>query len=329
MKLNVFKKAISAFAVTAALATGLTTTSAFAGDWPERPVTVVVPWGAGGGTDILVRALMAVMEKQQGQPFNVVNRTGGSGLVGHTAMANAEADGYTIGTINVDLSQLVCRGLTDLTSEKFTHIALLNAEAPAVNVNNGSKWTSIQQVLDDVKSNPPGTFTASGTGTGGIYHLSWAGMLVNAGIAPDRVTWVPSQGAGPSLKDLASGAIDLSMAPISTALQLIKAELVRPLVVMSDDNFPLMDEVPTVEEALGMPWVSQTWRMIGAPEGLDSGTRDEIEGALKQAYDSPEFVEFMAGRGFQRLWADGAKAKVYHTSEDKAICEVMEAAGFK
>lgn len=311
------------------MATGmLFSTGAVAGDWPERPVTVIVPWGAGGGTDILTRAIMATMEKQQGQPFNVVNRTGGSGLVGHTAMANSKADGYTIGTINVDLSQLVCRGLTDLTADKFTHIAMLNAEAPAVNVNFNSKWTSIGEVLEAIKSNPPGTFTASGTGTGGIYHLSWAGFLVSQGIEPDRVTWVPSQGAGPSLQDLAAGSIDLSMAPISTALQLIESDLVRPLVVLSEDNFPLMKDVPTAEQATGVKWVSQTWRMIGAPAGLPDDLRDQIAAALKDAFDSPEVVEFMEGRGFQRLWSDGADAAAYHASEDKAICEVMEAAGF-
>lgn len=299
-----------------------------AAEWPERPVTVIVPWGAGGGTDILTRAIMAVMEKQQGQPFNVVNRTGGSGLVGHTALANAKADGYTIGTINVDLSQLVCRGLTELTADKFTHIAMLNAEAPAVNVNQNSEWKDIAEVVDAIKSNPPGTFTASGTGTGGIYHLSWAGFLVAQGVEPDRVTWVPSQGAGPSLQDLAAGSIHLSMAPISTALPLIKSELVRPLVVMSGDNFPLMKEVPTVEQATGKEWISQTWRMIGTPKGLSDELRTEIAGALKEAFDSPEIVAFMEERGFQRLWSDGDEAAAYHASDDKAICEIMEAAGF-
>lgn len=322
------KRAIGGMAVGLATAATVCASAVSAGAWPERPVTVIVPWGAGGGTDILVRALMAVMEKQQGQPFNVVNRTGGSGLVGHTAMANSTADGYTIGTINVDLSQLVCRGLTDLTAEKFTHVAMLNAEGPAVNVNAGSDWASIDQVIDAIKSNPPGTFTASGTGTGGIYHLSWAGLLVSQGIEPNRVTWVPSQGAGPSLQDLAAGSIDLSMAPISTALQLIESDLVRPLVVMSEGNFPLMPEVQTVEQATGDAWVSQTWRMIGAPAGVPDDVRDQIEAAVKQAYDSEEFREFMDGRGFQRIWATGQDAKVYHASEDKAICDVMEAAGF-
>lgn len=321
-------RGVRLFAATLAACAALAAPAANAADWPERPVTVIVPWGAGGGTDILTRAIMATMEKQQGQPFNVVNRTGGSGLVGHSAMANSKADGYTIGTINVDLSQLVCRGLTDLSADKFTHIAMFNAEAPAVNVNAKSEWKNIDEVIEAIKSNPPGTFTASGTGTGGIYHLSWAGFLVSQGIEPDRVTWVPSQGAGPALQDLASGSIDMSMAPISTAIQLIKSDLVKPLVVMSEGNFPLMKDVPTVEQATGKKWVSQTWRMIGTPKGLPDATRDQIQAALKQAFDSPEVVEFMSGRGFQRNWLSAEEAAAYHASEDKAICEVMDAAGF-
>ena len=119
----IFMKTAAAAAVTLAAVTG----AAWA-EYPERPIQLIVPWGAGGGTDTVARSLAAAMEEALGQPVNVVNRTGGSGIVGHTAMAKAAPDGYTIGTINVDLSQLVCQGLTDLTADKFTHIALINTE---------------------------------------------------------------------------------------------------------------------------------------------------------------------------------------------------------
>lgn len=300
---------------------------AAAQDWPERPITMIVPWGAGGGTDTVARTLAAAMEGSLGQPVNVVNRTGGSGIIGHTAMATADPDGYTIGTINVDLSQLVCQGLTPLTADQFTHIALINTEPAAVSVSAESGFTSLQEALDAIRDNPPGTFTASGSGTGSIYHLAWAGLMVAAGIDPNQVIWVPSQGGGPSLQDAASGAIDFVTPPLSTAAPLVEAGLIRPLATMGAERFSGLPDVPTVEEAAGVEWTSQTWRMIGAPAGLPDDVRDELATAVRAAFDSEMFTDFMNGRGFAMTWMDPAEARAFHEAEDTAICEVMEAAG--
>lgn len=288
---------------------------------------MIVPWGAGGGTDTVARSLAAAMERELGQPVNVVNRTGGSGIIGHTAMATASPDGYTIGTINVDLSQFVCQGLTDLSAEKFTHIALINTEPAAVSVNAESEFETLEQALDAIRENPPGTFTASGSGTGSIYHLAWAGLMVAAGIAPEKVIWVPSKGGGPSLQDAASGAVDFVTPPLSTAAPLVEAGRIRPLATMGAERFARLPDVPTVEEAIGVDWTSQTWRMIGAPDGLPEDIQTELTGAVQAAFQSEAFTEFMSERGFAMTWMDGAKAEAFHTSEDQAICEVMKAAG--
>ncbi|MBP5858596.1 tripartite tricarboxylate transporter substrate binding protein [Marivibrio halodurans] len=298
-------------------------------DWPNRPITMIVPWGAGGGTDTVARTLAAAMEQNLGQPVNVVNRTGGSGLIGHNAMASAKPDGYTIGTINVDLSQLVCKGLTDLSADKFTHIALLNAEAAAVSVGGESEFDSLEAALDAIRNEPAGTYTASGTGTGGIYHLAWAGLLVEAGIDPAKVAWVPSQGGGPSLKDVAAGAVTFVTPPLSTALPLVKAGKVKPLATMGAERFEKLPDVPTVKEAVGVDWTSQTWRMIGAPAGLSDDLRDKLVEAVRAAYDSETFTDFMNERGFSKTWMGPEEARAFHASEDTAICEVMKAAGLQ
>lgn len=98
-----------------ALSLGLTLVgSAVAQSYPSRPITMVVPWGAGGGTDATARIVAALMEKEMGQPVNVVNRTGGNGVVGHSAIATAPADGYTIGMVTVEISMMHWAGLTEL-----------------------------------------------------------------------------------------------------------------------------------------------------------------------------------------------------------------------
>ena len=91
--------------------------------YPERPLTLIVPWGAGGGTDATGRIVASLLEKELGQPINVVNRTGGSGVVGHSAIAEAAPDGYTLGVATVEIGMMHWQGLTDLTSESYTPLA--------------------------------------------------------------------------------------------------------------------------------------------------------------------------------------------------------------
>src|SRR6267154_400774 len=94
--------------------------------WPERPITLIVPWGAGGGTDATARIIASLMERDLKQPINVVNRTGGNGVVGHSAIATAPPDGYTIGLATVEIAMMHWQGLTDLKYSSYTPIALVN-----------------------------------------------------------------------------------------------------------------------------------------------------------------------------------------------------------
>ncbi len=316
-------KGMLAGAVAALAVTG----AALAQDYPNRPVTMIVPWAAGGGTDILVRALTPAMEQAIGQPINVVNRTGGSGLVGHTAMAQSAPDGYNIGTINVDLSQLVCQGLTDLSADKFTQIALLNVEHSAVIVKSDSPFNTLAEAIEAIKSNPPGTYTASGSGVGSIYHLAWVGMMVAAGIEPDRVTWVPSQGGGPSLQDVSSGAVDFVTPPLSDSKALLDAGNIKALASMSPERNPVFPDVPTVKEAIDVEWNLATWRMIGAPAGLTDDVKAKVLDAVQTAYESDTFQSFMKERGFSFSWLGPDEAREFHAAQDEAICDVMKVAG--
>ena len=164
--------------------------------YPERPITLIVPWGAGGGTDAVARILGTLMEKDLGQPVNVVNRTGGSGVVGHQAISAAAPDGYTIGMITVEIGMMHHQGLTDLSGASYTPIALVNADPAGVQVRADAPYKNLNDLLAAVKANP-GKFKASGTGQGGIWHLAIAGLLRDQKIDPASVPWVPSNGAAP------------------------------------------------------------------------------------------------------------------------------------
>ena len=167
--------------------------------YPERPITVIVPWGAGGGTDATARILASLLESRLGVPVSVVNRTGGSGVVGHSAIATAAPDGYTLGIVTVEIGMMHWQGLTELTYEDYTPLALYNEDPAGLQVRADSEWTTAQAVLDAVKASP-GEHKASGTGQGGIWHLALAGMLAEAGDRPERgaVGAEPGRGARPA-----------------------------------------------------------------------------------------------------------------------------------
>src|SRR5690606_27001143 len=121
----------------AALA-AFTTACGAPAEYPSRPITMVVPWTAGGGTDTVARAMATLMERELGTPVNVVNRTGGSGVVGHQAIASAAPDGYTVGIVTVEIAMMHHQGLTDLTHESLAPLGLVNLDATSVQVRADS-----------------------------------------------------------------------------------------------------------------------------------------------------------------------------------------------
>jgi tripartite-type tricarboxylate transporter receptor subunit TctC len=295
--------------------------------WPERPITIIVPWGAGGGTDATGRILASLMQKELGVPVNVVNRTGGSGVVGHSAIANAEPDGYTLGVVTVEIGMMHWAGLTDLDWRAYTPLALYNEDPAGVQVRADAPWNTVQELLDAVRDNPPGTFKASGTGQGGIWHLALAGMLDAAGMEPDRVPWVPSQGAAPGLQDLVAGGVDIVTCSVPEAKALIDAGKVRSLAVMSAERNPVFPEVPTLKEATGLDWTLGAWRGIAGPKGLPQEVVDTLVPVLKKIHDSQEFRDFMAQRGFGVIWKGPEEFAEFMAQRDEALGAVMKKLG--
>lgn len=295
-------------------------------EYPERPITLIVPWGAGGGTDATGRMIAILLEKELGQPVNVVNRTGGSGVVGHSAIATAAPDGYTIGTVTVEIGMMHWAGLTDLTWENFTPVALYNYDAAGVQVRADSPWNSLQDVLDAVKASP-GTHKSSGTGQGGIWHLSIAGMLAAAGIAPDAAPWVPSQGAAPGLQELVAGGVDIVTCSVVEAAALIEAGKVKSLGVMDDERLGAFPDVPTLKEAAGLDWKMSAWRGIAGPKGMPEDVTAKLTAAMEKVYNSAEFQDFMKGRGFGLVWAPGAEFGAWMDESNQSLGAVMKSVG--
>lgn len=294
--------------------------------WPERPVTLIVPWSAGGGTDATGRMIGSLLEKELGQPFNVVNRTGGSGVVGHSAIANAKPDGYTIGVVTVEIGMMHWAGLTELTGTDYTPIALYNADAAGLLVRADSPWESAQDMIDAVKADP-GNHKGSGTGQGGIWHLALAGMLNTADISPDAVPWVPSQGAAPGLQELVAEGVDVVTCSIVEAAALIDAGKVKSLAIMNDERISAFADVPTLKEATGIDWQLAAWRGIAGPKDMPEEVTATLTTAFEKVWQSAEFQDFMNGRGFGLVWKPGDEFVDWMASSDQSLGGVMQAVG--
>lgn len=294
--------------------------------YPERPITLIVPWGAGGGTDATGRMIGTLLEKELGTPVNVVNRTGGSGVVGHSAIATAKADGYTLGVITVETGMMHWAGLTDLTGKDYTPIALYNYDAAGFMVSADSPWTSAKEAIEAVKASP-GTHKGSGTGQGGIWHLALAGMLNTAGISPDASPWVPSKGAAPGLQELVSGGVAIVTCSIVEAGALIDAGKVKALAVMDTERNGAFPDVPTLKESADLDWQLAAWRGLAGPKGLPDDVTATLSSAFEKVWNSAEFQDFMKGRGFGLVWKPGAEFAQWMEDSDAALGGVMKAVG--
>jgi len=300
---------------------------AFAQAYPSRPVTVVVPWGAGGGTDATARILGSLLEKEFGQPVNVVNRTGGSGVVGHSAIATAQPDGYTIGMLTVEITMMHWQGLTELAPKSYTPLALMNEDPPGVSVSASSPHKTLKELADAIKASPAGKLKASGTGQGGIWHLALVGWLKAMGLAANHVAWVPSNGAAPAMQDLAAGGLDLCTCSIPEARAIIEAGKARALAIMAPERNPIFKDIPTLKEAAGIDYSVGAWRGIAGPKGLPQDVATKLTAALKKAYDSKEFKDFMSNRGFGVVWGDAAEFAKFMDAGDAKMGDAMKAAG--
>jgi tripartite-type tricarboxylate transporter receptor subunit TctC len=294
--------------------------------YPERPITVIVPWAAGGGTDATARIIGSLLEKELGQPVNVVNRAGGGGVVGHEAIASAASDGYTLGLATIEIGMLHWQGLTERSFKDYTPLALMNLDPAGVQVRADAAYKTVTDLVEDIKKNP-GKFKASGTGQGGIWHLGIAGMLDSLGIDPSTVRWVPSQGAAPGLQDLVAGGVEIVPCSLPEARSLIDAGRVKSLAVMDPERNPAFPNVPTLAEQTGSKWAVGAWRGMVGPKDLPAEVTKRLVDAFGKIYKSKDYTDFMSQRGFGVKFAAGDEFLTFWKKSDEDLGAVMKKVG--
>jgi tripartite-type tricarboxylate transporter receptor subunit TctC len=295
--------------------------------WPVRPVQLLCPWAAGGGTDAVLRIIAVLLEKDLGQPFNVVNRTGGSGVVGHAAISQANPDGYTLGMLTAEICMLHWQGLTEITYKNYTPLGLMNNDPPGIQVNNTSPYRDVKALADAIKASRPGQMKASGTGQGGIWHLALAGWLGAMGLPANHVRWVPSNGAAPAMQDLAAGGLDFTTNSVVEARAMLDAGRARSLAVMAGERITAFPNIPTLKEAMGIDYQTGAWRGIAGPPGIPAEARNAMDAALDRAFKSKEYQDFLNARGFGLVYASAGDFGTFMERADASLGDAMKAAG--
>ncbi len=266
------------------------------GHFPDRPITLICPWSAGGGTDRVSRQVAAQLEDKLGVPVNVINATGGSGVTGHTRGARARPDGYTLTMVTVELNMLHWRGLTTVTYRDFAPLQLLNRDSAALFVRSDSALATLDDLQTAIASEP-GRLKASGTAFGGIWHVALAGWLNAQGLDPTAATWISINGAGPSLQELNADGVDVVCCSLPEADAMLAGRQVRCLGVMAETRVPGFEDVPTFREQ-GHDWAIAGWRGIAAPRDTPRERLAVLATAMDQIAESDELATFMQNAGF-------------------------------
>ena len=294
--------------------------------YPTKAVTVVCPWGAGGGTDRVARFFADELSRELGQPFTVVNQTGGGGAVGHGAGAYARADGYTITLVTLEIANMHWLGLTPLTYENFDYIAQINEDAAGVIVKADAPWNSVTELLIDIAMNP-GKLMFSGSSVASIWDLSRIGMLDAVGIPVDYVTWIPTTGAAPSIVELLGGHVDVITCSLPEAASQLHAGQLRALAVMADERDPNFPDVPTLKE-MGIDWSSGTWRGFAVPNNTPDNIKAILEEAVIKIANSEKYLDFMARNGFGVRVRDSQEFFEFAREQDATWKDVLDLGGY-
>jgi tripartite-type tricarboxylate transporter receptor subunit TctC len=285
--------------------------AATAQTFPSRPMTLIVPWAAGGGADQVARLLASGLEKEFGQPVNVVNRTGGGGVTGHSAIQTAAADGYTLGLATSEIATYKTIGLADITPDSFDIISRVTTIPSGLTIAADSPHKTAAEFIAALKASAKGAQSASGTGPGGAWHLALAGLNKSIGVAADHVKYVPSQGGAPALQELVAGGLTmLTISPIE-ARSLAAAGKVKVLAVFDAQRMASFPDVPTLKEATGLDWQFVNWFALVAPKGMPADVRARIATVAQKAHALPEVQNPMKERGIAPIWETSEQSRAF------------------
>ncbi len=296
--------------------------------WPTKPVTIVVPFPAGGGTDAFARPLFAQMTKNLGKQFVIDNKGGAGGTVGASLAAKAAPDGYTffMGAVHHAIAPSMYPKLDYNIETDFIPVGLISS-VPQVIVVNPQKVAAndLPGLLEFIRKNP-GKLNYGSAGNGTSHHL--AGELFKLQ-TKTFITHIPYRGAGPALQDLIAGQVDMMFDGLGSSATHIKSGRIKAIAVAGDKRAPGFANVPTAKEG-GVPtYQVATWYGLWAPKGTPKEVIDAMQAEMKKALNSDELKASWTSLGTETPNTYGPDFGKFVSGEVKRWAEVVKASGAK
>jgi tripartite-type tricarboxylate transporter receptor subunit TctC len=295
--------------------------------FPSKPVRLVVPFPAGGSTDIISRTLGQELSEMWGQPVVIDNRPGGSTIIGTDVVAKAAPDGYTL--LVTPASFTIVPSLIDKLpydpAKDFEPITLINTTPLVVVVNPSVPAKSIQELIALAKARP-GALNFGSAGSGGSNHL--AGELFNA-MAGVKIVHIPYKGNAPALTDLVGGHVDLLFNGLTSALPLIKAGKLRPLAVTSLTRSGALPDIPTLDELGLKGFQAVAWNGLSAPARTPKDVIGRINADVLKVIRSPGFVEQLKAEGSDPVGDSPVQFAAFLREETAKWSKVIKFAAIK
>ena len=296
--------------------------------WPNKPVTIVVPFPPGGGTDAFARPLFALMSKNAGRQFIIDNKGGAGGTLGATVAAKAPADGYSffMGAVHHAIAPSMYPRLDYNLESDFVPVGLISS-VPQVIVVNPAKVqaTSLPELLAYLRKNP-GRLNYGSAGNGTSHHL--AGELFKLQ-TKTFITHIPYRGAGPALQDLIAGQVDLMFDGLASSATHIKSGRLRAIAVAAEQRAPGFPDIPTAREGGVATYNVATWYGLWAPKSTPREVVTSMQAELRKAMGSEELKAIWTGLGTAtpNQWGDDFGRFV--GTEIKRWAEVVKTSGAK
>ncbi len=293
-----------------------------AAKYPSKSIQMIVPYGAGGGADISVRLLTKYLEEELGQKFIIQNVSGGSGTIGFTQLANAKADGYTLGYFSSTQTNdsLLFEGIKyDNTS--FTPISLFSNDPHIIVVSKDSGITSMKELVEAAKNDPAGiTFGLGGAWTS--HDFLRMSLEENADVTFKRMVF---QGGAAAITAVAGGNCTVAVPFVSEALAQIEAGNVVPIAISSNSRFELTPSIPTVKES-GYDFEHTMWRAIVGPAGLSAEVVSVIDAAMSKVLNNPEYLAAALKSGTFAEFKNNTEFSKYYEENHKFYQKLIKEA---
>jgi len=312
----------------AALALAIPYTCAWAQAWPNKPVTIVVPFPPGGGTDAFARPLFAVMAKNSGKQFLIDNKGGAGGTLGAGIASRAAPDGYTffMGAVHHAIAPSMYPKLDYNIEADFIPVGLVSSVPQVVVVNPAKvQANTLPEFLAFARANP-GKLNYGSAGNGTSHHL--AGELFKLQ-SKTFITHIPYRGAGPALQDLIAGQVDVMFDGLGSSAAHIRGGRIKALAVASDKAAPGFPNVPAAKDG-GLPkYQVATWYGIWAPKGTPADVIGAMQAEMRKALESAELRSTWTGLGTETPNLYGEAFGRFVSDEIKRWAEVVKASGAK